>query len=809
MDSTFTPEERAAALLADLSLEEKMAQINGIFPFGEIADDMGYISRNTQYGIGQVSTLEVRRMETLDEVADWQRRVQKIVMENSPHHIPAVFHMEGLCGAFIQESTSFPSGIGRGAGFDPDLEEEIAGAIGRQELACGFTQILAPVLDISRDSRMGRQGETYGEDPTLAAALGAAYTRGIQGQETAGRRAESVAKHFLAFQNSQGGIHGTHSDTPPRLLREVYGKPFQAAITESGLRGIMPCYCSIDGEPASASKALLGGLLREEMGFDGVVVSDYGAVERTHSCHGIAETPAEAGLLCLQAGMDVELPNTSGYNEELKKMFETGEADIEWLDMAVLRVLTAKFRMGLFEHPYALQGKQLWENFGREQERKLSLKSARESIVLLKNDGVLPLPKQTKKIALIGPHADSARKFFGGYTHLCMMESTYAIANSIAGVSGTIWDPNKKIVTVPGTNIQSDETEEFNPILKRQKPDCKSLLEELQERMPDSEILYAYGYPIAGADESRFEEALALAREADVVLLTLGGKHGTCSMASMGEGIDAANINLPPCQDAFIRKVCALQKPVVGIHFDGRPISSDAADECLNAILEAWNPAETGAQAVTDVLLGDYNPAGRMPVTTAYHARQIPVYYNHPNASAWHQTGSIGFHNYVDLPHTPRYYFGYGLSYTTFSYSELEIDRETIAPDEGVQISCVVENTGKCAGNEVVQLYLTDPFACMVRPVKELAGFARIFLRPGEKKKVTFALQASQTAFLDAQMRWKVEKGLVKVGIGASSEDIRLEGQYRIEKDAWIDGKKRAFWAKATLNMMLGSKAPN
>lgn len=815
MDVNLSPQERAKDLLARLSLDEKMAQLNGVFPFGEHYKDMEYISQRTPHGIGQVSTLEVRRMETLDEAASWQRTVQNVVMKNSPHHIPAVFHMEGLCGAFIQESTSFPSGIGRGAGFNPELEEKIAEVVSRQELACGFTQILAPVLDISRDSRMGRQGETYGEDPTLAAEMGAAYTRGVQREETAGRKAESVAKHFLAFHNSQGGIHGTHSDTPPRVLREVYGKPFQATIAKSDLKGIMPCYCSIDGEPASASKRLLSELLRGEMGFDGVIVSDYGSVGKTYESQRIAETPAEAGLRCLKAGMDVELPEPAGYGDDLKVMFENGEADMKWLDAAVLRVLAAKFRMGLFEHPYALQGAELWEHFGREKDRALSLKSAQESMVLLKNDGVLPLSRQIKRIALIGPHADSARKFFGGYTHLCMMESTYAIANSIAGVSGSVWDPNKKIVTIPGTSIQSDETEEFDPILKRQKPDCRSLLEELRKMLPQSEILYAYGYPIAGADESGFDEALALAQKADVVLLTLGGKHGTCSMASMGEGIDAANINLPPCQDAFIRKAAALGKPVVGIHFDGRPISSDAADKYLNAILEAWNPSEMGAEAVASVLFGDYNPAGRMPVTTAYHAGQIPLYYNHPNGSAWHQTGSIGFHNYVDLPHTPRYYFGYGLSYTTFSYSDLVIQRVEhpsrktqaaadigtidIAADEAVRISCMVENSGGYAGDEVVQLYLTDPFASMVRPVKELAGFIRVNLQPGEKKKVSFEVQASQTAFLDEEMRWKIEKGQIEVEIGASSEDIRLKGTYRINEDAQIAGRDRAFWANVKI----------
>ena len=785
--------ERAQALLEELSLEEKMAQVGCIFPFGEEYLNFTKIEESIPFGIGQVSTLEMRRIETLEEATLWQRKVQELVVKNSPHNIPAIFHMEGLCGAFIQEAASFPSGIGRGSGWNPQLEEQIGEIVSRQEAACGITHVLAPVLDISRDSRMGRQGETYGEDPALASALGAAYTRGIQKKETAGRKTESVAKHFLAFHNSQGGIHGTHSSTTERELREIYAKPFQAAISESRLRGIMPCYCSIDGEPVHSSRKLLTGLLREEMGFDGICVSDYGGVGNAHHVQHVGETEAEAGLMCMEAGMDMEMPSAAGYNRELMEMFRNGEADIRILDTLVRRVLETKFRMGLYDNPYALQDGELREAFHQEKDREVSLRSARESMVLLKNNGALPIKKTVKRLAVIGPHADSPRKFFGGYTHLCMMESIYAAANSIAGVSGIVQADASEIKTVPGTHIQSDEGEVFDAILRRQKPGCKSLLEELRARMPDTEITYAYGYPIAGADSSGFAEAL-------------GGKHGTCSMASMGEGVDAGNINLPKCQDAFIRLAAEYHKPLVGVHFDGRPISSDTADRHLDAVLEAWNPSEAGAEAVTDVLLGAYNPGGKLPVSVAYHAGQIPVYYNHPNGSAWHQGESIGFVNYVDLPHTPRYFFGHGLSYTRFAYSGLRISKEEIGAGESVEISLNVENTGGLRGDEVVQLYLRDRFASMVRPVKELAGFLRITLEPGECKRIVFLVHASQSAFLDREMRWKVEKGMIDVEVGSSSEDIRLKGVYRIKEDAWISGKDRAFYAKANTGDEAGAE---
>lgn len=794
LDAALTPQERAEDLLGKMSIEEKMAQVNCLFPLG---DQWDALEKAAEHGIGQVSCLDVREIETLEEAARWQRRIQKMVMEKSEHHIPAVFHMEGLCGAFIQEATSFPSGIGRGSAWDPELEEQAGKIVGRQELACGITQVLAPVLDISRDSRMGRQGETYGEDPTLAAALGSAYVRGIQEQKTAGRKAESAAKHFLGFHNSQGGIHGANCDIGERLLDEVYGKPFQAAISEQKLRGIMPCYCSINGEPVSASKKVLTDLLRKEMGFDGVCVSDYGAVGNVHTVQKVGESVTEAGYFCMEAGMDVEMQLCTGYNKELEEWFRTGKADVAILDRAVRRVLEAKFRMGLFEHPYALDGEELRNAFLKEEDKSVTLRLALESLVLLKNNGVLPLKKEIKRIAVVGCHAKNARSFFGGYTHVSMVEAVHAVANSIAGMeSGQTGD--KQMVTIPGTQIQTDETEEFDAILRHQKPECRSLLEELCRQLPDAEITYAYGYAIAGDDLSHIEEALEAVKKADVVIMTLGGKHGSCSVASMGEGVDGTNVNLPVCQDTFIKRAAELGKPMIGVHFDGRPISSDIADEYLDAILEAWNPSEAGAEAITMALLGEYNPGGKLPVSVARTSGQIPIYYNHPNGSAWHQGDSIGFKNYVDMSHTPRYFFGHGLSYTEFAYTDLKLDKTEISPKEAVRIEVTVENTGSCAGEEVVQLYFCDPYASQTRPVKELAGFRRISLEKGEKKTVTFVMQASQTAFLDRNMQWKIEKGEIRIQAGSSSEDIRLTDHFTITESQVVEGRSRAFYAVTT-----------
>ena len=812
LDSTLTPAERAADLLSRMTLEEKMAQVNCVLvPAGREEE----IRQRCRYGIGEVSTLEVRMLGSAKEAAAFQRKVQAMVMENSPHRIPAIFHMEGLCGAFIQDATSFPSGIGRASSWDPALEERIGQIVARQENAAGFTHTLAPVLDISRDARMGRQGETYGEDPVLAAAMGTAYTRGIQERglevsaQTGNKRySEAVAKHFMGFHNSEGGIHGADSRTPRRLMEEIYGKPFQAAIREASLRGVMPCYCTFDGEPASASPMLLTEILREEMGFDGLAVSDYGAIENIHNVQNMYESVTEAGLYAMEAGMDVEMPNCAAYNDELAELFWSGRADMAILDRAVRRVLEAKFRMGLFEHPYALEDAAFEAAFYRQEDAEVTLQSARESLILLKNDGTLPLGRNVRRIAVVGCHAQNAGSFFGGYTHLSMVEAVHAVANSIAGIGEAAVNREKEVPYIPGTQIQSDETEEFAAVLRQIKPGCKSLLEELSERLPEVEIGYAYGYPAAGNDMSRHEEALTLIAQADLCIMTLGGKHGSCSVATMGEGVDGTDINLPECQEVFLRKAAAVGKPLIGIHFNGRPVSSDGADTCLQALIEAWNPSERGAEAIVDVLTGAYDPCGRLPVSVAYHAGQIPIYYDHPNGSSWHQGASIGFSDYVDLPHTPRYYFGYGLSYTSFAYSDFccgskvavrageeSQGQKMLRPDERIQVSVTVKNTGKTAGTEIVQLYLKDIYASMTRPVMELAGFARVELEPGEARRITFETDPSQLAFLDRKLRWKIEAGTVQVMIGASSQDIKYTGELKITDDMYIDGRERRFYA--------------
>lgn len=800
LDSSLSPEERAEDLLSKMSLEEMLGQVRGYMP--RSMKDNGELQKTHPHGVSQISMLLARMCDSADEVAEIQRDLQTKAMAASEHHIPAIFHMEGLCGAQITGDLSLPSGLMRGASFDPELEERLGRVVSRQELSCGITQILAPVLDVTRDSRMGRQNESEGEDPTLIAALGCAYTKGIQETETGGRRADACAKHFIGFHDVAGGIHGGASICPDRELKEIYGKPFQAAIVKSRLHGVMPCYDSINGEAVHGSKKLLTGLLRDEMGFDGQVISDYSGVANMHRSQHQCESDEAAGCRALSAGMDVELPDMDTMGEAFAQLFRSGSADQEILERSVRRVLTAKFRMGLFEHPFALTGKELHQAFDlTEEDKELTLQSAREGIVLLKNEGnILPLFEAgIHRILVVGSQAATARGYFGGYTHYSMTEGLLATIQTMAGVDHGDRQ-NEVTELIPGTGIQrSDHDPRFEALLQKQKPGIRSFLEELRERRKDAEIDDAFGYHFAGDDTSHFDEAMEKAKEADLVIMMLGGKNGTSMIASMGEGIDAVNINLPPAQEELIRKIGETGKKIIGIHVDGRPISSDAADKYCSAILECFNPSEAGSEAIVDVLTGKVNPSGKMPVSVARCAGQIPVYYNHPNGASWHQAESIGFQDYVDCSHRPRYDFGYGLSYTTFAYSDPAVSDRNVGPADAVNISLKVRNTGAVAGDETVQLYFSDEYASMVRPVMELAGFQRVHLEKGEEKEITFRMYMSQTAFVDEEDNWKIEAGDILLQLGSSSQDIRLQERIRITDDAWLEGRDRRFRAESRI----------
>ena len=793
-DKNASPADRAEDLLKKMSYEEKVAQLSGYNPAGWSADDF---EKDYPLGAGQVSFFAGSEKKDIYEAAAFQRELQEKIMERSPHRIPAIFHVETLCGVMLPGATSFPSGIGQGATFDPVQQKKAGKLIGKQARLAGASQAFAPVLDISRDARFGRQGETYGEDPALASAMGSAYVQGIQqdGDLTAGTAA--TAKHFLGYHDSQGGIHAATCDIPERLLREIYARPFQAAVTEGRMQGIMPSYSSVNGVPVACSEEILTGLLREEMGFEGLVVSDYCAVQEIHERHHAAESYEEAGRKALLAGMQQELPSRKCYTQETFRLNEEDGRLHACLDEAVRKILTTKFMLGLFENPFAAPDEEIRKEYENPNSTEITRTSALESMVLVKNDGILPLERKKQTIAVIGYHAAAVLAMFGGYTYMSMTESALGAKNTMAGMeTGDNGEGFRE--TYCGTVVEKEHPD-TEKVAKELAPSVNNLLEELKERVPETDFLYAYGYPYAGTDCSAHQEALRIAEQADVVLMTVGGKYGTGTTASMGEGIDGTDINLPLCQEELIQKMAGLGKPVVLVHFGGRPISSDAADQYADAILEAWNPGEKGADAVVSVLFGEYNPAGRMPVSTPYNAGQIPVYYNHPYGSGYHQNTISAFRQYMDCPHEPRYYFGHGLSYTTFAYKKMQIRNRRLQPEDELELTLEIENTGERDGEEVVQLYIRDCYASMVRPVMELAGFCRTFIRAGEIKKLCFRMKLSQFAFLDSQMRWKVEAGEMEVLAGASAGDIRLKESVFIERDSWVDGKTRGFYGSVEI----------
>ncbi|MBQ6232951.1 MAG: glycoside hydrolase family 3 C-terminal domain-containing protein [Clostridia bacterium] len=772
-----------------MTLAEKMGQVVCFWP-RLLPDDEKVFAENYPCGAGVLAAVYMRMLPTRAESVAFQRKWQKLAMDVSPHHIPALFHIEGLCGPTIQDALSYPGGIGRAASFDADLEKSIGETIGRQAAVMGVGHVFAPVLDISRDPRNGRMFETYGEDPTLAAAMGTAYAQGIQAQHDTPIRPEAVAKHFLGFHGSQGGIQSSAFEVSERTLREVYAKPFQACITEAGLGGVMPCYTPVNGEGVSASGKLLTSLLRDEMGFEGLAVSDYTGISKLYERNHLYESLEDAGYAAMNAGMDVETALKKAYSNRLEEQFAAGERDMAILDRAVLRVLETKFRMGLFEHPFAMDAEDSASMFLMPGDVETAKKSAEESLVLLRNNGVLPLSDSVRSIAVIGCHAQTARYMFGGYTHYSMAEGN--IARQLESDKQAA---GKTPETIPGTPVLRSDEPEYEELLRLQKPGCRNLLDELRRRYPCKEILYAYGYDCAGTDESHFEEAIETARKADLVIMTLGGKNGTRKTATMGEGTDASNINLPAVQDKLIRLMQQIGKPVVGVHFDGRPVSSNAADG-MDALLEAWSPAEFGSEAIVGVLSGDLNPSGKLPVSVVYNAGQIPLCYSAMNGSSFTPYTSIGvMGSYVDCPHEPRYPFGYGLSYTQFEYSQLSAKAEP----EGVRIQAQVTNSGSRAGTEIVQLYVADDYASVLRPVRELAGFARVSLKPGETACISFLVHYGQLAFYRSEGTFIAEKGDFRIEVGASSADIRLQDTFHLEKDMVFSGRNRGFFAETEI----------
>jgi beta-glucosidase len=755
-DPSKSLDARVKDLVSKMTLDEKIAQIGGAWSY-ELLDAGKFSQANAESvlrdGIGQICRPGISTALPPKEMAEMINDIQNFLEKNTRLGIPALVHEECLNGFMAKKATIFPQIIGMASTWEPELVYKMTQVARENMVAVGVRHGLSPVLDVARDPRWGRVEETFGEDPYLIATMGIAYVKGLQGVDLKNGVAATL-KHFVGYGLPEGGLNWAPTHIPARLLREVYLYPFKEAIQKGGALSVMNGYQEIDGIPCAASTELLTDILRTEWGFEGTVVSDYFAVDNLQSYHRIAADKATAATQALIAGIDQELPKLDCLAQPLKEQIEKGLFSIKFLDRAVSRILRLKFMLGLFENRY-VKPELAAKVFDLPVHRELALETARKSIVLLKNENnILPLKKNSKTIAVIGPNANSKRNLLGDYTYPAHIEVTLKAVEEM-GMQVSLPDEPPDHITVPVVTI----------------------LDGIKTRVDKStRILYAAGCEYNSASRDGFPEAVEAAQGADVAIVVVGGKSGLTPDCTCGEMRDRTELGLPGVQEDLVKALYDTGTPVVLVLVDGRPPALDWIAEEIPAILEAWLPGEEGGNAIADVLFGDYNPGGKLPVSLPRKTGQVPVYYAHKPSGARSQLWG----DYVDSSTTPAFDFGHGLSYTTFEISNLRINPERFQKNGKISVKVDIENTGDRMGDEVVQLYVNDPIASVTRPVKELKGFKRIALDPAEKKTVDFELPIETLAFYDSDMKFTVEPGAFKVMVGPSSSDIILEGQFEV-----------------------------
>jgi beta-glucosidase len=770
LDSTQPIETRVADLLSRMTLEEKLAQIGCVWSSNLI--DNGAFSEprareQLAHGTGHITRVGGGTVFTPGESARFANAVQQFVVEQTRLGIPAIIHEESCAGYLARDATCFPQAIGLASTWEPALIEAMTAVIRVQMRAVGAHHSLAPVLDVARDPRWGRTEETFGEDPYLISQMGIAYVRGLQGPDLASGIV-ATGKHFVGYGASEGGMNWAPAHLPRRELLEVYVRPFAAVIREAQLASIMNAYSEIDGIPLGSSKELLVDLLRGELGFDGVVVTDYFTIATLHQYHRIAHDESEAARFGLEAGLDVELPALHCYGEPLRHAIEAGHIDIALVDTAVRRLLRMKFQLGLFERPY-VDSNAATAVFDTAEQRALAHRLAQKSMVLLKNDDdLLPLDKQLTSIAVIGPSADSVRLLQGDYhypTHLEMMFGEINEGDRAPRPEGRINLAQYFVRTV-------------------------TVLDGIRAKVsPQTTIYPVPGCDILGDSTAGFAAAEDAARKAAVAIVVVGEQSGLTDGCTSGESIDRAGLGLAGVQQQLVEAVVATGTPVVVVLLNGRPLALPWIAAHVPAVLEAWVPGEEGGSAVADVLFGDYNPGGKLPISLPVTVGQVPVYYNHkPSGGRSHWKG-----DYVDSSAKPLFPFGHGLSYTRFDYANLTVSPARVHATDTVRITIDVTNAGARGGEDVVQLYVRDVVASVTRPVQELKGFKRIALEPGEKKTLTFQLAVSQLGFYDRAMAFVVEPGTIEVTIGSSSADLRQTGIFEIIGDTTDVSRAQVF----------------
>lgn len=746
-DSTLSPERRVRDLLSRMTLEQKAAQMMCVWR--SKADTLVDADGNFDplkakkafakgHGLGQVGRpSDAGKGKDARGMAELTNAIQKFFVEETPLGIPVIFHEECLHGHAAIGGTSFPQPIGLAATFNPALIEELFRITALEARSRGTHQALTPVVDVARDPRWGRVEETYGEDPYLVARLGVAAVRGFQGDASYRDKTRVIAtlKHFAAHGQPESGMNCAPANVSLRLLRETFLSTFKAAIQEAGAISVMASYNEIDGVPSHANRWLLRDVLRKEWGFKGFVVSDYYAIwelgyrPETHG-HFVAKNKAESCRLAVQAGVNIELPDPDCYLE-LVSLVRKGLLREAELDELVAPMLLWKFKLGLFEAPY-VDPETAETVTGCDAHRALALRAARETITLLKNENqVVPLdPAKVKTIAVIGPNAN--RSLLGGYSGVPKREST--VLEGIKARAGQ----GIRVVYSEGCKITIGGAWNEDKVVPSDPED----------------------------DRRQIAEAVALAKEADVIVLALGGNEQTSreawSLIHLG---DRAQLELVGRQEELVEELNALGKPVVAFLFNGRPLAIHRLAEIIPAIFECWYLGQETGQAVAEVLFGDINPGGKLPITFPRSAGHLPAFYNYkPSARRGYLFDDV----------TPLYPFGFGLSYTRFEFRNPRLKKKRIKIGEKTAVQVDVTNTGRREGAEVVQMYIRDLVSSVTRPIKELKGFRKIQLAPQETQTVTFEITPESLSFYDIDMRYRVEPGEFEIQVGNSSRDSDL-----------------------------------
>jgi beta-glucosidase len=752
LDARQPIERRVDDLISRMTLKEKVGQLNlpcvYVDQLGKtIPEKMnacrrfaaGTYTNEIGPGSGFFTLADTILHQGTEQQVDYFNELQKIALTETRLKIPLLEDEEGTHGAMFSGATVFPEGLAIGSTFDMPLVESIYAAAAREARAVGIHSLSTLVLELDRDPRMGRNEEAYTEDPYLDSRMAEAIVRGVQGSTiNAPDKVVALVTDFPTQSEPVSGLERGAIELSERMLRRDFLPPWIAAITKNGALGVMAGYPEIEDVPSHASRKWLTDVLRQELNFKGIVASE-GEGFGTLIYEGIVPTQKEAGAVALWAGVDLNITYEPAYMGPLIENVQEGRVPIELVDQAVRRVLELKFRLGLFEHPYAdpQSARQVMHS---KENQELALQAAREGVVLLKNENkLLPLPANLKSVAVIGPNADSSVNLFGDYAPQVVLQHVGTVLGGI----------RSKVASV-------------------------------------TRVVYARGCGVNDADRTGFAKAVEAARKASVAILVMGeqaGREGESEQPppTNGEGYDVATLDLTGVQEDLVRAIQATGTPTILVLINGRPLSIRWETEHLPAIVEAWEPGERGGQAIADVLFGDYNPSARLAITIPRSVGQLPAYYNYkPSKSYWIKGGWTHTEGYVDMPGTPLYPFGYGLSYTSFRYSNLRIDPSEIDSKGNARVEVDVQNVGERDGVETVQLYLHKRFAPVSLPVEQLRGFARVALAAGEKNTVRFALGTEDLHFLDGDMRWVVEPGTFDVMIGESSANMAMKGTLEV-----------------------------